>query len=42
VVVLLVVVLAGPAETLAGKYPGHAPEYRKLYPPAPVPRPAPA
>jgi hypothetical protein len=41
--VLLVIVLLflGPKETLAGKFPGHAPEYLERYPPEPVPLPDP-
>jgi len=41
VAVLLAVLLLGPAETLAGKYPGHAPEYQELHPAEPVPLPDP-
>lgn len=37
----LVLLLLGPAETLAGKFPGHAPEYLERYPVAPVPLPEP-
>jgi hypothetical protein len=39
--VLLVLLLLGPAETLAGKFPGHAPEYLDLHPAEPVPLPDP-
>jgi hypothetical protein len=41
VVLLLALLLLGPAETLAGKFPIHAPEYLERYPPAPVPLPDP-
>ena len=37
----LALLLLGPRETLAGKFPGHAPEYLERYPAAPVPLPDP-
>ncbi len=37
----LVLLLLGPRETLAGKFPGHAPEYLERYPAAPVALPDP-
>ena len=37
----LAFLLLGPRETLAGKFPGHAPEYLERYPEAPVPLPDP-
>ncbi len=37
----LVLLLLGPRETLAGKFPGHAPEYLERYPAAPAPLPDP-
>ena len=37
----LALLLLGPRETLAGKFPGHAPEYLEKYPAAPVPLPDP-
>lgn len=38
---LLVLLLLGPRETLAGKFPGHAPEYLERYPAPVVPLPDP-
>jgi len=38
---LALLLLPGPKETLAGKFPGHAPEYLERYPAAPVPLPDP-
>jgi hypothetical protein len=38
---LLVLLLLGPRETLAGKFPGHAPEYLARYPVEPVTLPDP-
>ncbi|MCK6458462.1 MAG: hypothetical protein L6Q95_01045 [Planctomycetes bacterium] len=38
---LALLLLAGPRETLAGKFPGHSPEYLELHPQAPVPLPEP-
>ena len=40
----LALLLLGPRETLAGKFPGHAPEYLERYPavPEPLPDPLPA
>jgi hypothetical protein len=40
---LLVLLLLGPKEAIAGKFPGHAPEYLERYPapPAPLPDPLP-
>jgi len=39
--VLLALLLLGPAATLAGKFPGHSPEFLELHPPASVPLPDP-
>jgi hypothetical protein len=41
VLLFLALLLLGPGETLAGKFPGHAPEYLERYPAAPVPLPDP-
>jgi hypothetical protein len=41
VFLLLALLLLGPRETLAGKFPGHAPEYLERYPAATVPLPDP-
>jgi hypothetical protein len=38
---LALLLLLGPKEALAGKFPGHAPEYLERYPPSPVPLPDP-
>jgi hypothetical protein len=38
---LALLLLAGPQETLAGKFPGHSPEYLERHPQAPVPLPDP-
>ncbi len=38
---LLALLLLGPRETLAGKFPGHAPEYLERYPASTVPLPDP-
>ncbi len=41
VLLLALLLLAGPKETLAGKFPGHSSEYLERYPPPPVPLPDP-
>jgi hypothetical protein len=38
---LALLLLLGPRETLAGKFPGHSPEYLERFPAAPVPLPDP-